>query len=69
VTSEGRIVGAFVMLAGVALVGTLSGLAASWFLAPAAQRNRGEIELLREEIEQLRRSLERRAGPGGSAQV
>lgn len=68
VTSEGRVVGVVVMLAGVALVGTLSGLSASWFLAPAAQRNRSEIELLREEIAQLRQSVERLPRQGGFLQ-
>jgi len=58
VTSEGRLVGAVLMMMGVALVGTLSGLAASWFLSPAASRNRNEIELLRAEIAELRGILE-----------
>jgi voltage-gated potassium channel len=58
VTSEGRLVGALLMIMGVALVGTFSGLAASWFLSPVATRNRSEIELLRAELADLRRLLE-----------
>lgn len=58
VTSEGRLVGAVLMMMGVGLVGTLSGLAASWFLSPVASRNRSEIQLLRAEIADLRRLLE-----------
>ncbi len=58
VTSEGRLVGALLMVMGVVLVGTLSGLAASWFLSPAASRNRGEIELLRAEVADLRTVIE-----------
>jgi voltage-gated potassium channel len=58
VTSEGRLVGALLMIMGVGLVGTLSGLAASWFLSPLASRNRSEIEFLRAEIADLRRLLE-----------
>lgn len=58
VTSEGRLVGALLMVLGVGLVGTFSGLAASWFLAPAASRNRSEIELVRAELADLRRLLE-----------
>jgi voltage-gated potassium channel len=65
VTSEGRLVGALLMVMGVGLVGTLSGLAASWFLAPAASRNRSEIELLRSEIGELRRILETVAEASG----
>jgi len=34
VTSEGRIVAAGLMIAGVGLFGALSGVAASWFMAP-----------------------------------
>ena len=54
VTSEGRLVGAFLMTAGVGLFGTFSGFVATWFLTPAAIKNRSEIELLRREIAELR---------------
>lgn len=68
VTTEGRLVGVFLMLSGVVLVGTLSGLAASWFLAPVASRNRTEIEALTLQVARLREALERALpGLGGSA--
>ncbi len=54
VTMEGRVVGVFLMVAGVGLLGTLSGLVASWFLSPAQKRDRNETELLRAEIAELR---------------
>ena len=63
VTAEGRLVGVFLMVTGVVLVGTFSGLAASWFLAPAARRNRTEIESLAHEVARMREALER-AAPG-----
>jgi voltage-gated potassium channel len=70
VTSEGRIVGALVMVAGVGLFGVFSGFLASWFLAPRAAanrdeiaQNRSEIELLRAEITALRTAIERGYGP------
>jgi voltage-gated potassium channel len=37
ITSEGRLVAAVLMAAGVGVFGTLSGLVASWFLAPATK--------------------------------
>lgn len=60
VTTEGRILASVLMLAGVGLFGTLSGFVAAWFLAPAAAKERGEIDALREEIAALRRVLEGR---------
>jgi voltage-gated potassium channel len=49
ITSEGRIVGVFLMAAGVGLFGVLSGAVASWFLSPAAHEadvDLGEIKQL-----------------------
>jgi voltage-gated potassium channel len=60
VTSEGRLVGALLMVAGVGLFGTFSGFIASWFLAPKAAESRSEIELLRQEIASLREALQDR---------
>jgi voltage-gated potassium channel len=59
VTSEGRLIGALLMTAGVGLFGTFSGFVATWFLAPTARRNRSEIEMLRREIGDLRAVVER----------
>jgi voltage-gated potassium channel len=37
VTSEGRLVAVFLMVSGVGLFGTVSGLVASWFVSPGGQ--------------------------------
>jgi voltage-gated potassium channel len=66
VSSEGRVVAVLLMMSGVLLVGTLSGLAASWFLAPTARKNRGEIEALSQEVARLRDVLERLASGAAS---
>jgi voltage-gated potassium channel len=59
VTSEGRLVGALLMIVDVGLFGTFSGFVASWFLAPKAAANRSEIEKLRDEVTALRLAVER----------
>jgi voltage-gated potassium channel len=69
VTSEGRVVGVVLMIAGVVLVGTLSGLAASWFLAPVARRDRSDIEELQAQMLELRRSVDRLASDLGTARL
>ena len=38
--------------------GTFSGFVAAWFLAPAATKNRNELETIRREILELRAMLE-----------
>jgi voltage-gated potassium channel len=58
VTWEGRLIGALLMAAGVGIFGSFSGFIASWFLAPTARKNRSELELLRQEIGELRVLLE-----------
>lgn len=58
VTWEGRLIGALLMTAGVGVFGTFSGFVAAWFLAPTARKNRSEIEMLRQEIGELRAMLE-----------
>jgi voltage-gated potassium channel len=59
VTSEGRLVGALLMVAGVGLFGTFSGFIASWFLAPKAAQNRSEIEALWDEVAALRKVIQK----------
>lgn len=58
VTTEGRIVAAVLMVAGVALIGILTGFVASWFLAPSKRRDAREIDLLRQEIADIKRLIE-----------
>ena len=60
VTSEGRVLAALLMTAGVGLFGTLSGFVASWFLkAPAAPESSSDpdVAALRAEVERLRAEL------------
>jgi hypothetical protein len=60
VTTEGRVLAALLMTAGVGLFGTLSGFVASWFLkAPAAPESSSDpdVAALRAEVERLRAEL------------
>jgi voltage-gated potassium channel len=43
VTAEGRVVAVFLMVAGVGVFGTFSGLVASWFLSSAAQQTDSDL--------------------------
>lgn len=60
VTTEGRIVGALLMTAGVGLFGILSGFVAAWFLSPSRRKQETGLEDIRNEIAELRRSLKER---------
>lgn len=56
VTQEGRVVAAVVMIGGICLLGTLTGLVASWFVS-AGQADNTEIAQLRNEIRLLREEM------------
>ena len=58
VTTEGRVLAATLMIAGVGLFGAFSGFVASWFLKPSANETSAETEELRAEVERLRAALE-----------
>lgn len=58
VTVEGRMVAALLMAIGVGLIGTWSGIAASWFLMPGETRRDEDLILLRDEVRLLRERLE-----------
>jgi voltage-gated potassium channel len=58
VTAEGRLIGILLMTAGVALLGTLTGLLASWFLAPDREHEDADIHEVRKELAALRRLIE-----------
>jgi len=59
-TPEGRLVAVFLMAAGVGVFGTLSGLAASWFLSPAAEEADSDIEQLKAMVADLQQRLPKR---------
>ena len=59
VTPEGRFVAGLLMCAGVGLFGMFSGFLAAWFVAPAANKERDELEALKDEVRQLRAILEK----------
>jgi voltage-gated potassium channel len=62
VTMEGRMIAACLMTAGLCLFGAVSGLVAAWFLAPSRQSQETGLGDIRNEIAELRRSIEKR-GP------
>lgn len=64
ITTEGRLVGAFLMAAGVGMFGTLSGLLASWFLSPAAEETDSELADIKQQLDRIERRLEEKAGSG-----
>ncbi|HYB99003.1 MAG TPA: ion transporter [Candidatus Limnocylindrales bacterium] len=59
VTTEGRLVAATLMLAGVGLFGSFSAFLAAWFLAPDVAEEEKKIEAVHAELRELRRLLER----------
>jgi voltage-gated potassium channel len=59
VTAEGRLVAGMLMIAGVGLFGTLSGLVASVLVSPRALNNVNELAALTHEIRMLREKIER----------
>ena len=64
-TPEGRLVAVSLMAAGVGVFGTFSGLAASWFLSPAAEETDSDIE----ELKGMVADLQRRLPPPPSEQI
>lgn len=62
VTPEGRFIAGVLMCAGVGLFGMFSGFLAAWFVAPAANQERSELEALKDEVRQLRAMLEKAVG-------
>ena len=62
ITSEGRLVAALLMAAGVGLFGTLSGFVASWFLQPSRTRIEVELEQLLRQVLELREAAAARDG-------
>jgi len=68
VTAEGRYVAVVLMLAGVALFGLVTAMAASWLFDRVrevgdAAATRADVDALRAEVRELRKELEREPGP------
>jgi len=62
ISTEGRVIGVLLMAAGIALLGTLSGLAAAWFVGPNREEvSPTELQRLSEEVRLLREQLNRKA--------
>jgi voltage-gated potassium channel len=57
VTTEGRIVGVFLMIAGIGVFGSFSGLVASWFLSPRRREVDTEIAELKAMLADVQRRL------------
>lgn len=65
VTTWGRLVGGLVMVCGVGLFGAFSGFIASWLITPAQKNEQTDIDLLRQEIAELKQIMaESSRGPG-----
>jgi len=61
VTTEGRVIAAILMTAGVGLFGAFSAALAAWFLVPEDEATDAEIAGMRAEIQKLCESVERLA--------
>lgn len=61
VTTEGRIIAAILMTAGVGLFGAFSAALAAWFLIPENEATDAEVAAMREELRKLREAVERLA--------
>lgn len=58
VTLEGRFVAVLLMVAGVALFATFTGLVASWFLSPGEEEQEKELEAIRNRLVRIEAILE-----------
>ncbi len=59
ITAEGRVVASILMVAGLALNGSLAAFLAAWFLQPTRKDEEDDQEKLRKELRALRNSIER----------
>jgi voltage-gated potassium channel len=57
VTSEGRVVAAILMAAGVGLFGAFSGFVAAWFISPGQTKRESELTVLQREIAELKQMV------------
>jgi voltage-gated potassium channel len=56
-TPEGRLVAVFLMIAGIGVFGTFSGLVASWFLAPKAADTESDLNQIKSALADIQRRL------------
>jgi voltage-gated potassium channel len=59
VTGEGRVLAVVLTIAGLCLLGMISGFVASWFLAPAQKEEEKDIEALRKDIAELKEMIKK----------
>ena len=65
ITTEGRIVAMLLMAAGVGVFGTISGLVASWFIAPASRETDRDVDEMKAMLWEIQAHLTRKpAGRG-----
>jgi voltage-gated potassium channel len=57
-TTEGRLIAAFLMAAGVGVFGTFSGFVASWFLSPAVEETDDDLTEVKSTLTAIQRQLE-----------
>jgi len=58
VTTEGHVVAAVLMTAGVGLFGTFTAFVASWFLLPGERSQEGELEAIKRELAEIKEVLQ-----------
>ena len=75
-TTDGRVIGAGLMVAGIALLGVITATFASWLIGQvrkieteAQAATRGDIEQLRADIARLTQALARAGADSGTAQA
>lgn len=68
ITTEGRVVAAVLMVAGVGLFGTFTGFVAAWFLEEDDEQEVGELAQLREELAEIRQLVQKLAAREDDAQ-
>lgn len=58
VTMEGRAIAALLMIFGIALFGMFSGFIASWFLSPDKAKEKNNYDIIRQDIEELKKMID-----------
>jgi voltage-gated potassium channel len=66
-STEGRVIAALLMAAGVGLFGTFSGFVTAWFLRPTEVQQRSELALLSDEVRKIHELLAVQSAESGKA--